>query len=38
MKSVIIATLVALSAIATGTVAANADSFAVHGYNTHYGR
>jgi hypothetical protein len=38
MKNVILATLVAVSAVATGAVAANAGSFAVHGYTTHYGR
>ncbi len=37
MKTFILATLVALSAIATGTVA-NADIPQVHGYTTHYGR
>jgi hypothetical protein len=31
MKTIILATLLALSAIATGTVA-SADTFAVHGY------
>ena len=31
MKTIILATLLAVSAIATGTVA-NADTFAVHGY------
>jgi hypothetical protein len=31
MKTVILAALIAVSAIATGTVA-NADTFAVHGY------
>ncbi len=38
MKSFILATLIAVSAIATGVVSANADTFAVHGYTTHYGR
>jgi hypothetical protein len=37
MKSFILA-LIAVSALATGTVAANADTFAVHGYVTQYGR
>jgi hypothetical protein len=31
MKTIILATLLAVSALATGTVA-NADTFAVHGY------
>jgi hypothetical protein len=31
MKTIILATLICVSAIATGTVA-NADTFAVHGY------
>jgi hypothetical protein len=31
MRAIILATLIAVSAIATGTVA-NADTFAVHGY------
>jgi hypothetical protein len=37
MKTIILAALIAVSAVATGTVA-NADTFAVHGYSTHYGR
>jgi hypothetical protein len=38
MKTIILATLLAVSAIATGTVA-NADTFAVHGYlGNSYGR
>jgi hypothetical protein len=36
MKTIILAALIAVSAVATGTVA-NADTFAVHGYFTHYG-
>ncbi len=37
MKTIILAALIAVSAVATGTVA-NADTFAVHGYQgTHYG-
>lgn len=36
MKSFILAALIAVSAVATGTVA-NADTFAVHGYTTNYG-
>ena len=32
MKTFILAALVAVSAIATGAVSANADTFAVHGY------
>jgi len=39
MKSFILAALIGLSAVATGAVSANADSFTVHGYQgTHYGR
>jgi hypothetical protein len=39
MKSFILAALITLSAVATGAVSANADSFTVHGYQgTHYGR
>jgi hypothetical protein len=39
MKTFILAALVAVSTIATGVVTANADTFAVHGYQgTHYGR
>jgi hypothetical protein len=38
MKSFIIASLIAVSALATGVVSANADTFSVHGYSTHYGR
>ena len=39
MKSFIIAALLGLSALATGAATANADTFAVHGYEgTHYGR
>jgi hypothetical protein len=38
MKTIILAALLAVSAVATGTVA-NADTFAVHGYEgTAYGR
>jgi hypothetical protein len=37
MKTIILAALIAVSAVATGTFA-NADTFAVHGYSTHYGR
>jgi hypothetical protein len=37
MKTIILAALIAMSAVATGTVA-NADTFAVHGYQgTIYG-
>jgi hypothetical protein len=38
MKNVIIATLIGLSIVGMGAVAANADTFSVHGYSTHYGR
>ena len=39
MKTFILAALVAVSALATGVVTANADTFAVHGYQgTSYGR
>lgn len=39
MKSIILAALIGLSAVATGAVTANADTFSVHGYQgTHYGR
>jgi hypothetical protein len=38
MKAFILAALIAASALATGAVSANADTFAVHGYSTHYGR
>ncbi len=38
MNNIIIATLIGLSIVGTSAVAANADSFAVHGYSTHYGR
>jgi len=38
MKTIILAALIAMSAVATGTVA-NADTFAVHGYQGNdYGR
>jgi hypothetical protein len=37
MKLFLFAALVAAAAL-TGAVSANADSFAVHGYATHYGR
>jgi hypothetical protein len=37
MKTIILAALIAVSAVATGTIA-NADTFAVHGYSTQYGR
>jgi hypothetical protein len=36
MKTIILAALIAASAVATGTVA-NADTFAVHGNTTNYG-
>jgi hypothetical protein len=39
MKTFILAALVAVSALATGVVTANADTFSVHGYQgTNYGR
>jgi len=38
MKYIVITTLIGLSTIATGAVSANADTLAVHGYNTSYGR
>ena len=38
MNNIVIATLIGLSIVATGTVSANAGGFAVHGYSTHYGR
>lgn len=38
MKSFILAALVSVSALAGTVVAANADTFAVHGYTTAYGR
>lgn len=38
MKSLIATALIGLSLVATGTVSANADTFAVHGYSTSYGR
>jgi hypothetical protein len=38
MKTFIVAALFGLSAIATLGAPANADTFAVHGYSTHYGR
>jgi hypothetical protein len=37
MKTFLLAALVAAAALA-GAVSANADTFAVHGYGTHYGR
>lgn len=38
MKTFILAALIAVPAIATGTVSASADTFTVHGYQgTHYG-
>ena len=38
MKNIVIATLIGLSIVAMGAVAANADTFAVHGYQgTQYG-
>ena len=38
MKNFILAVLIGTSVIATGAVSANADTFAVRGYTTHYGR
>jgi hypothetical protein len=38
MKTFILAALIAASALAAGAVSANADTFAVRGYSTHYGR
>jgi hypothetical protein len=39
MNKLIISTLIGLSVVATGTLSASADDFAVHGYQgTHYGR
>ena len=38
MKSIVISTLIGMSIVATGAIPANADTFAVHGYNTSYGR
>ncbi len=38
MKTIIITTLIGLSVVATGAGSANADTFSVHGYSTHYGR
>ena len=38
MKTFIVAALLGLSTIATLGAPANADTFAVHGYSTHYGR
>jgi hypothetical protein len=38
MNNIIIATLIGLSIVGMGAVAANADTFSVHGYSTHYGR
>ena len=38
MKNFILAALIGTSVIATGVVSANADTFAVHGYSTQYGR
>ena len=39
MKNLIITTLIGLSIVASGTVSASADTFAVHGYQgTQYGR
>ena len=38
MNKIIIATLIGLSIVGMGAVAANADTFSVHGYSTHYGR
>jgi hypothetical protein len=37
MKTFLFAALVVAAAL-TGSLPANADSFAVHGYSTHYGR
>jgi hypothetical protein len=37
MKTLLFTALIALAAV-TGAVSANADSFGVHGYATHYGR
>jgi hypothetical protein len=37
MKTALFAIIVAAAAL-TGAVSANADSFGVHGYSTHYGR
>jgi hypothetical protein len=37
MKTFLFAALVAAAAL-SGSVSANADTFAVHGYATHYGR
>jgi hypothetical protein len=37
MKTFLLAALVAAAAL-TGAVSANADTFAVHGHSTHYGR
>jgi hypothetical protein len=38
MNNIIIATLIGLSIVGTGAISANAGSFSVHGYSTHYGR
>jgi hypothetical protein len=38
MKNIVITTLIGLSIVATGAVSANAGTFSVHGYSTHYGR
>jgi hypothetical protein len=38
MKAFILAGLLSISAIATLSAPADADTFAVHGYSTHYGR
>lgn len=39
MKSLIVTALIGISIVATGTVAAQADTFTVHGYlGTQYGK
>ena len=38
MKTIILAALIAVSAVATGGTVASADTFAVHVHSTHYGR
>ncbi len=38
MKNIVLTTLIGLSIVATGAVSANADTLAVHGYSTSYGR
>jgi hypothetical protein len=38
MNNIIIATLIGLSIVGTSAISANADTFAVHGHSTHYGR